>query len=1266
MAVTLDIDGSVQKINAKLQSTRENLVGVANGYEQIGEASKEAVNGAVRGQDQLASSAKKSGKELKNQQGIIQKLEGHLKRLEQGQKKATSVKEIKKYNTEIAKTRAALGAVGTTGVAGIGSVNTAAKASTGIFRTLRTTLATTFAPLFAAGAAVAGIQSLISTVTEYEQIAADLQAITGANGDTLEFLKQSAVEVGLETTVSAAQTLEAYKLIASAKPELLDNAEGLAEITKEAVSLTEAMGGDLPTTATNLTDIMNQFNAPASEASRFVNALAAGSKEGSADVGQLAASILVAGTEARSNNVAFEESVGLLEVLAENGRKGSEAGTGLRNVLSKLSATDILPKEATARLQAAGVDITTLSDKTLSFTDRLRALAPVQNDANALTAVFGLENKATAQILLENVDQADRLTAAVTNTSVAYEQAATRTATASGEFTKLKNTITSLVIEAGDGLGGLLAFIIRFVRQGLLFFRDRVADLRPAFEPVVAALREFFQVVRNLLPAQEDAAGAATNWGKVVKVLNVPIKILFALLTNGIKIISAVVAGFGNFIKTSPALNAFFKNLRTGISNFLDAFIQLPAFISGGLAAIRTFIVETAKGIGELGRNVSNVLSEAFNIKKLITDGAADLRGAVSDLLTNPFEGVGTKASGAFTEEFNKAQEPVEIPAKVVPLKNVNAPSTDGTPSSDIPAAAAPFVDPEKAAKEAEKRAKEAEKRAKEEERRAQDIARAKLDAMRDGVEKELALEEARFTDLIAKLEEYGIDSTDAVFQNELNKFQIKSKFLSDAADLEGLSGEERINFLFQQTKAELDAIESALKENNGGELVRGQAAQLNLLRQKATEDYLKQLEELQSKELQAAQQHEINLLELRAGEFETAKEFEQFKQEEILKIRLKFAEKQLAILEKTKGAEDDAALALRGTINGIRAELKGLAAAGNTASDFNIFSLIGLDPNDPQNKELIKGIETAAATTIDVLRQVNEVRLQSAEQAIKDKDEEINAIQERIEAKESELDEQEALAEKGFANNAEQVRQEIALLQQQQAAEKAEREKALNEKKKIQRQQAIIDTVTQASSLITAAAQVFQSVAAIPFAGPIIGAALVAAMIGSFVAAKTKVFQNINKQKAERGMTGTVKGRRHSQGGERFGDHIEVEDGEAFGVLSRGATRSFGSAYEAFTNAANKGDRRTMAAIASSLAGGKKIDRSVAKKLEGKEAKVIQLQTEVNASLQSQELKENNKLLRAMLKNQSKTKRSVEYTGDRKIDRIGNNTRIIKRRKHG
>lgn len=1240
--ITLDFTVSNEKANQRIVEMRDNLYGVEDGYQAVEQAGKTAFTGNV-------SDINKSNNLFNKQLLIVKDLEDYLKRLEIGQRKTNDSTLVKKYNTEIAKTQLAIKTLGTSGAKGLQSINSSVKTSTGLFTGLRSIISTTFAPLVAAAGVFELVSQVVSDVTNFEQSAADLSAITGATGDTLEFLKQSAVEVGTTTTVSASDTLEAYKLIASAKPELLGNAEALSQVTNEAIALAEAMGGELPVAATNLTDIMNQFQAPASQAGRFVNALAAGSKEGSAEVGDLAAAIVNAGAAARTANVNFEEVVGLTEGIAENGIKGAEAGTALRNIFSKLSATEILPDEAQERLRQAGVDMEALSDRSVSFTDRLRLLTPVLGDANALTSVFGLENQSAAQILIENVDRIDELTEAVTGTNTAYEQAEVRTSTVRGEFQKLRNTISAMVQGDGDGLASLLALLIRFIRDGLVFFGDVIDELRPSFSALGNSVGQLFSAISSLIPAQNEAAEGTSFWSKAIKLVSVPIEILFSILSVGINTISQLVTRTKEYAQSNIVLSKGFEVLRKVADVAFGVFRNLPGLVSGGLAAISTFVVETASSIGQLGRNIGNVLKEAFSFKKLITQGTGDLRSAVDDLLVNPFKDVGRKAAAAFNKEFNESQKDLEVEAKVTPV--ITDPDPVGAAPSGSTAASnsSAFVDPA----EEKKRIQAAEKL-------ENDIARARLQAMADGVDKQLALEQARFDDLIEKLDQYGIDSAQAVEQHERNKFEIRAKFLSDAADLEGLSGEDRVTFIFNQTKKEIDALESALKEANGGSLVESQIKQINLLRQNASREYIEALEKLQSEELQKAQQHEINLLELQRDGFTDQESFEEFKQKEILDIRLRFAEQQLALIEQVQGAESDAALTLRKTINELRGDIEALATTSSN-NGFNLFELFGLDPNDPDNKKIIEGIQTAASTTIDVLNSINANRIAASDQAIDAANAEIDAIQELIDEKEDALAREQERAELGFATREQQIQDEILLLQEQQQAEKVERDKALAQKKKAQKEQFVLDTITQGSSLITAAAQIFNSVAAIPFLGPIIGASLVAAMLGSFAAAKVRVFKSIQQQKAEKGMYGEVKGRRHSEGGERFGDHIEVEDGESFGVLSRGATARHKDMHHLFVNALNKNDRNAAAKVYKLLENRFSLNPGLASSIEQLNR---QADIELNVSNDnSAGIAETNRLLTLLLQDRSNPKFNRGATADGgEVISFGSFTRKIKK----
>ena len=89
----------------------------------------------------------------------------------------------------------------------------------------------------------------------------------------MTILKQKAIELGVSVKGGATATVEAFKLIGSAKPELLANKEALSQVTEQAILLAQASGLELPDAATRLTDAMNQFGAGSEQAGLFVDTL---------------------------------------------------------------------------------------------------------------------------------------------------------------------------------------------------------------------------------------------------------------------------------------------------------------------------------------------------------------------------------------------------------------------------------------------------------------------------------------------------------------------------------------------------------------------------------------------------------------------------------------------------------------------------------------------------------------------------------------------------------------------------------------------------------------------------------------------------------------------------------------------------------------------------------------------------------------------------------------------------------------------------------
>jgi TP901 family phage tail tape measure protein len=406
-----------------------------------------------------------------------------------------------------------------------------------------------------AGRAVIGFfMDSIRASTEFKKSLSELSAITGATGKDLSFLASEAKASAKEHGILARDVVEAYKLIGSAKPELLKNKEALAQITSEAITLSKAAGMELPEAATALTAALNQFSAPAKEAGKYINVLAAGSKEGAAEIPDITASLLNFGVAAKASNVSIEESVALIETLAEKGKKGADAGVGLRNVLAKLSAPDTLPKSALNALKVAGVDINVLSDATQPFMTRLTELSKIQGDASAITKVFGLENQNVAQILIENRELFGTLTTKITGTNIATEQARIATDNLAGDYQKFSSVLNTDTVEMAESSDGMLRGIVQFATEAL----KNTEPLADAFNSVKTVVGSLFDSLGRLI-TQIFGVSVKGNGAQItMKVLATVLNALFTPLKLVAGGTTLVTDGFNILVNTAKKAMNFF------------------------------------------------------------------------------------------------------------------------------------------------------------------------------------------------------------------------------------------------------------------------------------------------------------------------------------------------------------------------------------------------------------------------------------------------------------------------------------------------------------------------------------------------------------------------------------------------------------------------------------------------------------------------------------------------------------------------------------
>jgi TP901 family phage tail tape measure protein len=474
-------------------------------------------------------------------------------------------------------------------------------------------------------AAVTGLTYATEKFTEparnFKQGLADLSALTGLVGKDLDWLgeqatrlSESTVEGGIKITSSAQEILRAYSLMGGAKPELLKNKEALNEVTKQALILKEAAGMDTESAVTALANAMNQFSAPAKDASKYINVLAAGAKEGAAEIPDLTSSILRSGTAAKSANVSIEQLTGMVEALGEKGIKGEEAGTGIRNVLLKLQAG---AKDTNPAIVGINQALENLAKKNLS--------------ASAMTKQFGLENYNAAKLLIENRGRVEELTKAVSGTKSAYEQAATKTDTENASLAQQKNHIENLRKQIGDGLIPVLHTMTK-AGIGMLDFLVSLPKLIKQNLPLFTALAvtvAAYGVSLSAATVSEYAYIAAKKlselWTKRQTIAQTALNIVvkqnpIALIVSAIALL---VGAFMQWYNSSIKVQA----VTAGVWEVIKAFAKKMYDIAAGLAEVMAGVLvpnpklikrgmdNLKKGMSNWGSDVGDAFKKGYDKK---------------------------------------------------------------------------------------------------------------------------------------------------------------------------------------------------------------------------------------------------------------------------------------------------------------------------------------------------------------------------------------------------------------------------------------------------------------------------------------------------------------------------------------------------------------------------------------------------------------------------------------------------------------------------
>lgn len=318
-----------------------------------------------------------------------------------------------------------------------------AKGEIGSFERGITSMAGKIGPALSGFAAFAGVSVAIGdavrTSVEFEKSLSSLKSLTGVTTQELSFFKDEAIRLGSTTTQTASQVVDAFKLMGSQIPSLLQNKEALVQVTESAIVLAEAAEIDVPEAARALAGSLNQMGASSNHAAEYINILAAASQKGSADISYLNKAVENAGGAASSVGIKFNELVAAIEAIAPKITDAGRAGTNLRNIFLTLESS------ADKKLRPSVVGLS----------QAVENLAAKHMNATEMTKMFGKESVTAALALVSEKDKFIELTGAITDTNTAFEQQRINNDNVAGSVKGLQSAWEGFVLSVNQSNGVL-------------------------------------------------------------------------------------------------------------------------------------------------------------------------------------------------------------------------------------------------------------------------------------------------------------------------------------------------------------------------------------------------------------------------------------------------------------------------------------------------------------------------------------------------------------------------------------------------------------------------------------------------------------------------------------------------------------------------------------------------------------------------------------------------------------------------------------------
>lgn len=483
------------------------------------------------------------------------------------------------------------------------------------------------------------VAQTIEVGATFDKSMSNVAALSGASADEIDMLRETAKKFGSETQFSASEAADALGYMALAGWDANTSASALGGV----LDLAAASNMDLAEASDMVTDYMSAFNIEASKSSYFADVLAYAQAHANTTAAGLGEAFKNCAANMNAAGQDFETTTSLLSMMANQGLKGSEAGTALTAVM----------RDMTSKMKNGAIAIGNTSVQVMDAQGNYRDLTDILADVEKATQGMGDAQKATA---LQSTFTSDSikglnliLNAGVSNaadfenelrsaTGSASDMAKVMNDNLSGDMSELSSQLEGVQIalyekfepalrKGVDALSGLLD-VISFVVDHSTEFTAALAAMATAIGSYVAyttALKVMENGWKALTIVTKAQAAAQTVLNAVMNAN--PIGILIAA-------IAGLVAAFVVLWNKSDAFRSFWlgiwTQIQTIVSNVWNTYLQPIVQAIGDklteLSAVildiwNTYIWPTLTIIGQTIQDLwTNILQPVFQAVGSVID----------------------------------------------------------------------------------------------------------------------------------------------------------------------------------------------------------------------------------------------------------------------------------------------------------------------------------------------------------------------------------------------------------------------------------------------------------------------------------------------------------------------------------------------------------------------------------------------------------------------------------------------------------------------